>query len=345
METRDFELLKKLSEAFAPTGEEEALFPMLIEEIKPYVTKLYMDRMGNLIAEKGNHPDLLFCAHMDEVGFMITEICEDGSLHFDQLGGVDPAHLASKRVIIGSQKIPGVICARPVHFSRKEKGYTPNSYADLTIDIGCQSREEAEKLVGLGDNAVFDTEFSYLDACESTVKGKALDDRLGCFYLCRMIRDPEIQNAVFAFTVQEESGLRGAHALAESKKFSFGVAVDSTTASDLPQTEGIFRVCAQGKGGVLSYLDGASIYDHDLIDRLFQKLESEQIPIQTKTLCAGGNDASSLQKAVCGAKAFNISTPCRYIHGSVATARVCDLEAMQNALSSIYQFLNAEKSK
>ena len=345
MDKHDYSLLKRLSEAFGPTGEENEVLPILIEEIKPYATRLYRDRMGNLIAEKGKGSDVVFCAHMDEVGFMITEIQKDGSLRFSQVGGVNPASLPSKRLVVGSSRIPGVIRAKPVHFSRKEKEYAPPAYSDLVIDIGAGSDQEAKGFVSVGDNAVFDTEFSYLDSRKNTLKGKALDDRLGCFLLCKMIADERIKNAVFAFTVQEETGLRGAFALADTERFSYGVAIDSTTASDVPGNEGADRVCCQLKGGVLSFADGATIYDHALIASLFEELKNQGIAVQTKTVCAGGNDASSLQKAGIGMKAISLSSPCRYIHAPVATVKEKDIESMTQALFAIYEFIGREETK
>ena len=342
METRDFELIRSLSDAFGPTGEEDEVRELLIKEVRPYADRLYTDRMGNLVAEKGKDPKIVFTAHMDEVGFMITGFCPDGTLRFDEIGGVVPNSLPSKRVVIGRKRIPGVICAKPVHFTRKSDDFTPPTYADLRIDVGADSEKEAKEIVSLGDGAVFDTRFGYLDAERKTVKGKALDDRLGCYFLCKMLRDNRIRNAAFAFLVQEETGLRGSAALAGTGKYRIGVAIDSTTASDMPGSFGIRSVCAQLKGGVISFADRATTYDHDLISRVFEKLGREGIPAQTKTLAAGGNDASSLQKAGVGMKAISLSSPTRYIHAPVATMKVRDMESMEKALFSIYEMISKE---
>ncbi len=342
MEKRDFELIRSLSDAFGPTGEEDEVREFLIREVRPFADRLYTDRMGNLVAEKGKDPEIVFTAHMDEIGFMITGFCPDGTLRFDEIGGVVPNSLPSKRVVIGKNRIPGVICAKPVHFTRKSDDYTPPAYEDLRIDIGATTEEEAKRLVSLGDGAVFDTKFGYLDARKETVKGKALDDRLGCYYLCKMLRDERIRNAAFAFLVQEETGLRGSFALAGTGRYRVGVAIDSTTASDMPGSAGVQSVCAQLKGGVISFADRATTYDHDLIMRVFDKLGREGIPAQTKSLAAGGNDASSLQKAGVGMKAIALSSPTRYIHAPVATMKVKDMEYMEKALCSIYELISGE---
>ena len=335
----DLELLKELTEMYGPTGEEDGVRAFIRKQIAPFVHRMWIDPMGNLVATVGQS-EILYAAHMDEVGFMITGIEEDGALRFSQVGGVTPKTLPGKRVLIGKGAVPGVISAVPFHLqddSKKEIGY-----GDLTITIGAKSKKDAEKIVSPGDCAVFNTRFRTVGKNGRMLAGKAMDNRLGCYLLIEMIRSGT--NGVYAFTVQEETGLRGAYAVAEEVPFRFGVALDTTTPADVPGVTGPDRVCQVGKGGVLSFLDGASVYDNRLISELFEAVETEEVPVQTKTRKSGGNDASALQKAGSGHRSVSLSTPGRYIHGPCALVSTDDVYAMANALSVIHRFLT-ERAK
>ena len=139
--------------------------------------------------------------------------------------------------------------------------------------------------------------------------------------------------------------MRGAAAVADEIPFRYGVAIDTTTPSDLPGCVGSDRVCLQGGGAVLSFIDGATVYDNALISGLYADLKAKGIAVQTKTKCAGGNDASALQKTAGGGRAVSLSTPGRYIHGPVSTVRVSDIEAMYRALVETYRYLKGRDER
>jgi len=341
MNEREYTFLKSLSEAFGPSGEEDAVRDLIFQEIRPYADQIRIDSMGNLVAIKGKADFLLICAHMDEVGFMITQIREDGMLRFSPIGGVDPKYLSSKRVRIGTNRIPGVISAIPVHLNKEKNG--KSSYSNLLIDIGARTKQEAESHISIGDCAVFDTKFSYLDPTHYTLKGKALDNRIGCFLLCKLIADPEIQNGTFVFTVQEETGLRGAAAFLGNNPFEYSIALDTTTANDLPSVKKHQMVCQLHFGAVISLADGATIYRRSLVTSLFEYLTKMQIPHQTKSKRTGGNEASAMQKAGLGSQAISISVPCRYIHGPVGCVCVDDIEKSYFALFYSYHFFKKKE--
>lgn len=334
MKASDFQFIKNLTESFAPSGMEGEIRKILCDRFQKKNIPFELDRMGNLVVKKGNGGDVVLSAHMDEVGFMIKAINEDGTLLFAPIGGITPEMLPSKRLLVGKNRIPGIIGAVPIHLKKKD----PNagiSYRDLYIDIGANSRKEAESQVFIGDCAVFDTKTKALAANSSSISGKALDDRLGCYLLCKLIDSEKIENATFVFTVQEETGLAGATAFAQNNSYRFGIAVDVTTPNDLPEILGPNRVCELSKGPVISLADGRTVYQKHVVKKVFSLLDKEKIPYQTKAKRAGGNEASPFQKEGAGMFAISLSLPCRYIHGPVGISREEDLLQSYEALLCI----------
>ena len=324
-------LLEYLSNAFGPSGCESEVRDFIVDCIKDHVDTLIKDPMGNLIATKGKADEVVIFAHMDEVGFMITGYRGDGSLTFSPIGGMTPENLASKRVVIGKNKIIGAIGIKPVHLKKQGDGKT--EWNDLYLQIGAKNEEEAKQLVSIGDVAVFNTKFAAIS--ENAFTGKALDNRIGCAILCHFIREGQLQNGTFVFSVQEETGLRGATAFLNKTPFSYGIALDTTTANDLPGIKLPHNVCYAGKGGVISFADGATIYRKALIQELFETLKEKGIPCQTKSRRTGGNEASALEKIGMGAEAISLSTPCRYIHGPIGKVLFTDITATADALLAI----------
>ena len=337
MKTSQIEILQKLSETFAPSGYEDDLRQYIISQIQDHVSELYTDRAGNLIAKIGLGGNPYVFAHMDEIGFMITGIQENGTLRFSSIGGITPDSLPSKRVKIkhDDRFIYGVIGSKPVHFKddKKEK----KSFSNLYIHIGADKKQEAQKFVSVGDVAVFDTQFQVTPSQNRRFMGKALDNRIGCLLLITLIQDHLIPNGTFIFTVQEETGLRGSISFLSTNEIDFGLAVDTTTANDLPGISGANSVCSLKKGGVVSYIDGATVYRKVLIDAVFQLCRNKQIPLQTKTKKAGGNEASAIQKQNGSSHSISLSVPCRYIHGPLGVVSETDIDNSLKALVCILE--------
>lgn len=337
MSAFDFPLLKKLCDIPGPSGFEDDVRDFIRKQIEPYVDELYMDPMGNLIAIKGKNAGVLFDAHMDEVGFMITGIREDGTLRFYQIGSVTPGMLPGKRVLIGKKQMQGVIGATPKHLLKDRQKDV--SYEDLRIYIGADSKEEAEKLVEIGDFAVFDTSCHFIGAEDNAVASRNMDDRLGCYLLIRMIQNSSLTNAVFSFSVQEETGDRGAAAVAEEIPFRYGIAIDTTSAANLPGTDPEDQVCATHKGGVMSFIDRATTYDNAFIREMYDLLLENGIPVQTKGRNAGGTNASVFQKVGIGHKTLSLSTPALFIHGPLSVVTLEDIDSMERSLICMHAHL------
>ncbi|MBR6530229.1 MAG: M42 family peptidase [Clostridia bacterium] len=346
-----YDLLKELCDIPAPSSLEENVRAFLIPYLKDHVDSMKLDRMGNLICEKRGKKKpkakILLCAHMDEVGFIVTDITGDGYLKYGTLGGIEASILPAKRLYFPELDIYGVICAKPIHLYRDEEElYAPTKHSALYIDIGARTKEEAEKLVKIGDVAVFSREaLPYYDAGE-IIRSSALDDRLGCAMLCELLTKgtPEYDITV-VFHVKEESGLRGAKVGAYVNDYSYAIILEGTTASDLPEAVGMNAVCYQKKGGVLSLFDGATLYDTTLARGAIDALKSAGIAVQTKLRLAGGNDAAALQRSAGAKKVLALSAPCRYIHSPVSTVAKHDLDAMRASLDTLISYCAAQGEK
>lgn len=309
------ELLKNLCNANGISGREDEVRKLILSEIEPFA-QCKVDALGNIIAfKKGKNAaasKVMLAAHMDEVGFMVNYITESGYVKITPVGGIDQRVVYGRRVIIGKNKITGVIGAKAVHLlSGDERNKVPD-FSEMYVDIGAESREEAEKYVSLGDSVYFDSDIYPFG--DGFIKGKAIDDRAGCAILIDMIKQEQPYDLYFVFTVQEEVGTRGAKAAAFSLMPDKAIVVETTTAADIAGVSGEKRVCELGKGPVVSFMDRGTVYDSELYSLAFNIAERENIPCQTKTLVAGGNDSAAIHVSGSGVKTVAVSLPCRYLH-------------------------------
>ncbi len=321
-------MLEQLCSFAGASGDEGIVRDFIREQVKPYADEITEDTMGNLIVlKKGRKGEkkIMAAAHMDEVGFIIQEITDKGYLKFDMVGGIDSKILVSKRVYVGKDAVPGVIGIKAIHCQSKEEREGKIDYKRLYIDIGASSREAAEKKVSLGDYAVFAPK--YLDLGENIVS-KALDDRLGCFILMRLLQEEYDDDVYFCFTVQEEVGLRGARTAAYRIQPDYTVAVETTTCNDVYGSKEREYSTRYGAGAVLTLMDGSSISDKELITNLYRRAKERGIAVQYKTLARGGNDTGAMQTAAGGARSISLSLACKYLHSPVCMANKKDIEAL-----------------
>lgn len=363
----DYNLLEKLCLAFGPSGYEREVRNIITDEIKDAATEYYTDTVGNVIAfKKGKKtPDkkLVFAAHMDEVGFMVTSSEKDGYARFRSIGVMGEVSL-NKRVHImpyvseseikdkTPEKIVAVIGAKPIHLLGWDESRRARSFDRMYFDWGVSAKEEKkndkdkkeedkkpedkpkkddEKLINVGDYAVFYGE--YLEFGENDVKisAKALDDRFGCTILCDMIKSELEYDTWFAFTVCEEIGLRGAYAAGHQLKADAVIVVEATTANDVFDREKeLQKVCRQGDGAVLSFADSGTVYDKAFIDLAVKIAEEKEIKVQFKEAAVGGTDAAAYQRSASGAKVLGISLPARYIHSANSVGDKRDMEACRD---------------
>lgn len=342
--TRGIELIEKLSLAFGPSGCEGEVEKIVREELEGLPLTLQTDRMGNLTVHlegPEGAPRVMLCAHMDEVGFMITEIEEKGFLRFETLGGIDVSVLVGRAVNVGDEnkRVAGVISCKGIHFQNAEERKKRPELKDMYIDIGVGSREEAEALVSPGDFGTFDTPFMPFGKDLAFLSGKALDDRVGCAVLIEVLRavwDKHLPlDLWFCFTVREELGISGATVTANRIKPDIGIVLETTAMADLPDVPAARRVADVGAGGVLSLIDRATIYDRALIDLALSIGKSKGIPVQVKRFVSGGNDAGAIQRTGVGVRCLALSAPTRYLHAPVSVTKHSDVTAIIELLSAL----------
>lgn len=324
------ELLAKLSELSGVSGREEQVREFILEQIRPLADEVTVDPCGSVIAlKKGlRRPErrLMICAHMDEVGLIITRITDDGLMKFATVGGIDPRVLLGRTVLCGDNRIPGVIGAVPIHLcSSEERGRCPKT-DNMTIDIGSDSRADTEKLLAPGDVCVFDTQFEQFG--DGMLKGKALDDRAGCAVLIELMKQELPCDTYFVFTTMEEVGLRGAGCAAYTVAPYNALVIEATTAADIAGVSDDEQVCRVGGGAVVSFMDRRTIYDRELYELALDIGRTKGISVQSKQAVAGGNDAGAIQTARGGARTLAISLPCRYLHAPASLIAESDLQAV-----------------
>ena len=322
--------LARLSELHGVSGVEDEVREYIIKEIKPYCDEVSVNSTGSVIAfKKGkNTPEnkLMICAHMDEVGLIVTDISEKGLLSFATVGGIDARVLCGTPVLVGDDKIPGVIGAKPIHLLKEDERSKAPEVNGMYIDIGALTKDEALQSVCPGDYAVFDTNFGEFG--DGLLKGKALDDRAGCAVLMEIIKRDLNCDLYFVFSTMEEVGLRGAKCAAFSLAPDMAIVVESTTAADIPGVDECSKVCRVGEGAVISFMDRTTIYDRGLL-KMVQRIANERgIKWQFKKGVTGGNDSGTIHNSRGGVRTSAISLPCRYLHSPCGVIAESDLNAV-----------------
>lgn len=320
-----FTILKELCEINGTSGREHKVREYIISRLGdiPYT----VDALGSVIVElkgeKRAKNKVMIAAHMDEVGFIATYITDDGLIKFDTVGGILPAVMSGRKICF-ENGILGVIGSKPVHLSSESEKNTLLTEDKLFIDIGAKDKKEALSYVMPGNTAVFAADY---DEVGDKIISKALDDRTGCAIMLKMIAEGVKYDTVFAFTVQEEAGLRGAGCVTNRVCPDYSIVLEATTASDLAGVEDSSRVCVQGEGAVLSFMDNSTIYDKDVFKLALALSKEKGISTQVKTAVAGGNDSGIIHKSGYGVKAAAISAPCRYIHSQSNMLKKSDVTA------------------
>lgn len=353
----DLTLLQELSLRFGPSGCEGEVADTIARTLPALCDSFTRDRMGNLIAlirtgdasaEKRRR--VMISAHMDEVGVMVTELLEDGFLRFDTVGGINESVLEGRKVILGDEesRIFGVIASKAIHHKKKKDRNTPTPIEKMYIDIGARDRAEAEKYVSVGSFGVFDSEFYRFGKDGDFVKGKALDDRMGCASMISVMaslmheRPSANLDLYFCFTVREEIGLSGAKVVAQRIAPELAIVLESTAVGDLPEAEPAKRVAELGKGGALSVMDRSTIYDRSLLSFAQSVAREQEIPVQIKKYVSGGNDAGSIHKSGVGVRTLALSVPTRYLHSPACVASVEDYHSVTALVEAMLRALTAE---
>lgn len=318
------------------SGDEKKVRDYIISRIEGKC-EYRVDPMGNLLAfKKGKSASknkVMMSAHMDEVGFIVTYICDNGYLKFTNVGGVDPKVAVGRTVKVGG--VTGVIGNKVLHLTKGDEEKTVPSLDKLYIDIGAENKEEAERYVSIGDPVYFVSDF--VPFGENKIKAKAIDDRFGCAVMIKLIESDLEFDCNFAFLVQEEVGCRGAGPAVFSIRPDYAIVLEATTASDIAFVSKENTVCCQGDGAVVSFMDRSTVYDMELFRNAFEIAKEKGIKIQPKTTVAGGNDAGTIHKSCEGVRTIAVSLPCRYIHSATSVGDTRDMNECFNLAKALFE--------
>ena len=308
-----------LSEAYGASGSESPAAELACGMLKEYCpdAEIIGGSVIGTLGEKGL-PELLLDAHIDQVGLIVTYITDDGFIKFSNLGGLDRRLLPAQPVVIhGKRDIKGVICSVPPHLTNG--GAEVLQFDETAVDAG-MTKEELEEIVSLG---------------ERRIRSKAIDDRAGCAMMIRLMHEELEYDTYFVFNVQEEIGLRGSRVSATAVAPDFAIVLESTTAADIDGADGAKKVCSLGGGPVVSFMDRSTVYDKELYRLAFDLAKEENIPCQTKTRVAGGNDAGAIHISGTGVRTIAVSVPCRYLHSPSSVIETADLESSYTLVKAL----------
>jgi endoglucanase len=329
----DYDLLRQLSEAPGVPGREEAVRARLETALADLDLDVRADAMGNLVAETAGRegaPKVMVSAHMDEIGFLVRHVGDDGFLRVQNLGGFDARNLFARQVLVharhGEPRV-GVLhpAVKPVHVASTEERKKVPELHEFAIDLGLDA-DSVKEMVRVGDMVTLLQPFQDLG---DVVVGKALDDRSGCWILVETLRRLEAPgcHVQAVFSVQEEVGLRGATTGAYGLAPDVGVALDTTLAVDTPGTPDHQAVTRLGDGVGIKVSDSSMISHGWLVDRMSELAEREGIAHQYEVLPRGGTDAGAIQRSRDGVPSITLSTPSRYVHTVTEMVAKADLEA------------------
>ena len=326
-------LLEKLSQAFGVAGCEYEVRDIIKEELLFCVDSLKTDALGNIIVYKKGlteSPKIMVTAHMDEVGLMVTSIDKSGQIKFRKIGGIDDRVLVSKKVVIGANKVKGIIGAKAIHLQKPKERKETISFDQLFIDIGTSSSEETQKVVKIGNYVCFDSKPKVIN--NNTFVGKALDNRVGCAVLIELLKKELPVSIYGVFTVQEEIGLRGAGVATYAIKPDLAFILETTTAADVVEYKEHLHATTLGKGPIFTLMDSSFITNKKLLDFMIETANKYNVPYQFRRFTKAGTDAGRISLSENGVLAAVISSPCRYLHSPTSLINLEDVRNKQMLL-------------
>jgi len=337
LDEKALDLMKTMMEAFGPSGFEREVASLTKKYMEPYSDEVIADKLGTVtFVAKGSsdRPRVLLAGHVDEVGFVVSSVTNEGYLTFNPLGGWWSQVLLSQRVVVRTNlgNVHGVIASKPPHILPEEERKKVVELKDMFIDIGATSKEEAEATgVKIGDAAVPWSPFSIVQDGKVAM-GKAFDDRIGAFVLIEALRRIKEQgishpNTVYgAATVQEEVGLRGAQTIAHVVDPDVSLVLEVDIAGDVPGIKPQEAATKMGKGPGLVTFDRSMIPNQGLKEFVIEVAKQSQIPLQLSQMYGGGTDAGRIHMNKAGCPTVVLTVPTRHIHSHVGLLSLKDTE-------------------
>lgn len=321
-------LLKKICEAPGAPGFEQPIRSLILTQLEGLIDHISVDNMGNVIALKKGSGEgkMMVSAHMDEIGFIVTHIDDQGFVRFHTLGGFDPKTLTSQRVIVhGKKDLIGVMGSKPIHLMKSEERNKAPKITDYYIDLG-MPKEEVDKYVEIGNPITRERELIEMGEC---VNCKSIDNRVSVFILIEVLKNLSTppMDLYAVFSVQEEVGLRGANVATLSIQPQYAFCLDTTIAFDTPGAAPHERVTSLGKGVGIKIMDSRTICDSRMVTYMKERAINHDIPWQAEILTAGGTDTAGMQQLTAGGSiAGAISIPTRHIHSVIEMAHLSDIQ-------------------
>jgi len=348
------ELLTELTQTAATPGREHRVRKLIRERIEDRFDHVEQDALGSLICVRHprtkagkkrqvrNPTRVMVAAHMDQIGFLVKHIDDQGFLRVNPVGGFDTRNLFARLCTVcpdvndPEKDLPGVMnpTGKPIHVaSESEKNKVP-TIDEFAVDLGL-SAEQVKDRVKIGDMVVLSAQSREVGR---TFVSQCLDNRVACWIAIRAAEKLEKLGhrceLHLVFTVQEEVGLRGAMTAAYQVKPDIGLALDTTLAIDTPGVSGDLACTRQGEGAALTVMDSASIADLELLETFEAVARKNQIKHQRSILTRGGTDAGTIQRAGVGVRTFTLSCPTRYIHTVTEMIHREDMNACRDLLAA-----------
>ncbi len=341
----DVGVLQRLSELDGPSGFEGHVREYVKAMAARPGVKVSVDRLGNVIAEvDGPGPRVMLIAHMDEIGFMVSEVDDDGFVYFTTLGGWDPRLLPglSVRVLGSKRTLVGTVGMKPPHITTEEERRKVPEPSDLFVDTGLDASVLARAGVRVGTPIAPANAFRRLS--RNRVMGKAFDDRAGCYVLLRLLHGGDLPcAATFVWSVQEELGARGAGPAVERVDPDYVIVEECTIAADFPGVPKQKVVSRMNEGPVITVMDRLAVSDHALVDLALEEASSRGLPAQLKKPGIGATDAGPIHIRRQGYRALPLALPARYIHGPEAILDLRDVEATVDLTRAVLERLARER--
>ncbi|HET7579011.1 MAG TPA: M42 family metallopeptidase [Bacillales bacterium] len=347
-------MLKDLTDAKGIPGNEKEPREVMKKYITPYADEVHTDRLGSLVAVKkgkADGPKIMVAGHLDEIGFMVTQIDENGFLRFQPVGGWWEQVMGAQRVTVMTRKgdVPGVIGSKPPHILQPDERKKSVDMKDMFIDVGAANKEEAMEFGILpGDSVVPVCEFTVMKN-EKYLLNKAWDNRIGCAIavgVLKNLKDADHPNVVYGVgTVQEEVGLRGAKTSAHFIQPDIGLTVDTGIPGDTPGITDKDALAKIGEGPQIIVYDASMVSHKGLRDFVTDTADEKGIPYQFDAVPGGGTDSGAIHLTANGVPALSITIATRYIHTSASIIHRDDYENAVKLITEVIKRLDAETVK
>lgn len=351
---QELQMLKDLTDAKGIPGNEREPREVMKKYIEPYADEIQYDRLGSLIAEKtgqADGPKVMVAGHLDEVGFMVTQIDEKGFLRFQTVGGWWSQVMLAQRVSVVTRDgvVPGVIGSKPPHILSAEARKKPADIKDMFIDVGADNKEDAESFgIRPGDMVVPVCEFTVMKN-QKYLMAKAWDNRIGCAIavdVLKALKNESHPNRVYGVgTVQEEVGLRGATTAAHLIQPDIALTVDTGIPGDTPGISEKEALSKLGKGPQVIIYDASMVAHKGVRDFVTGVAEKHNIPFQFDAVPGGGTDSGKIHLTGNGVPSLSITIATRYLHTAASIIHRDDYENAVKLIVECIKELDQEKVK